>query len=124
MEINFKRENISKVPFMVEKMKRIEEIYNNKKVDIAYSGVMSLIEIICTLILEKNFHEEVKDTAIITLAYMLRNNNELDIYNSLLSLISKDERIEKIDDYELNYLIISLDEITRITLEKYPKVLN
>ncbi len=124
MEISFKRENFLKVSFITKRMEKIEKIYNNGKVDTAYLEVISLIKIICSLILRLYFHDNINDTAIITMANKLNRYNEVDIYNYLLGLISKEERIVKIDDYELNYILISLDEIIKITLEKYPEIFN
>lgn len=124
MEVNFKMENIAKVPFIAEKVKKVEKTYNEKNANEAYPIAISVIEIICVLIIEKHFHKNINNSAIINLANILKENGEIEIHNLLIALVSKAERLDEYDEYELNFVLISIDRIVEIALEKYPEALS
>lgn len=117
-------ENILKVPFLEKKMDKVKALYKENNLKETYLAIATLIEMVSIILLEKKFDKKVEDSNIVLLANMLETLGEDDIFEILVSINAEynDINLNKVDNSDVIDLVLSLDEIVKIILDKYGNI--
>lgn len=117
-------ENIEKVSFLSEKLKKVEMLLKSLNYENAYKATAALIEIVCIIGLEKIYNEKVEDSNIINLISIFDKHNEKEIKDILIDINGEYNSIkfDEIGEIDILALLGNLDDLVKNIIEKYGNI--
>jgi len=118
-------ENISKVPFLIEKIETVEKLLKKENYVESYKAVAALIEVVCMLTLGKVYDEKVEDSNIVILGSIFDKHHEKEIKDLLVEINGEYNytNLEELKEIDVISLLSNLDNLVKIVIEKYGNIL-
>lgn len=116
--------NISKISFLDNKIKTIDNLLEKENYREAYKATAALVELVIAVFLEKQYNEKIESSNIINLIKILINKKEEKI-EKILTEINGEYNLIDLDNIEksdVEFLVGYLDEIVKDILEKHGNI--